>query len=457
MTKDTYLRLLGSRILNEATDLKRTPAALASDLGLEEARVLEVLSGRADREDVLGVVRRMGEVYPIDASDLLVLEDDCTDAAKIVRSADSERSRRVFERPDRHGNKTPYYEYRDTAMSRLSPYRPEWIRELRLVTDADPLNPDVIFNRGHFMHQYTLFVGPVNFYWEIGGKKFGREMETGDSFYITPYLPHTFTTRDASRPAYILAVTFGGDVRRAQKEICALGSRGRDYYHNYRDRSALLLARVEQVMRDGLMTPESVATAAKVRAPSLDIRKALTDPAALKLDELALLAACFEVELADLLVPTFIPEEEVAIQSHKEAPRHPWPDSRDPWCEVAPMVRARRMGSMRGAVLRVKGGDLPREGWLSSSLHTWIYNFGDHPVAFGWRGQEEHRDVLAPGDSAYLQPFVPHAFARVSGGGDGHLCQIRISGAVTPETQRELSAFPAGSMERIHAETKTWF
>ena len=45
--------------------------------------------------------------------------------------------------------------------------RPEWIKELRVVKDDDPLNPDVQFNNGHLMMQTTLFIGPVNFYYEV--------------------------------------------------------------------------------------------------------------------------------------------------------------------------------------------------------------------------------------------------------------------------------------------------
>eukprot|EP01050_Picozoa_sp_SAG11_P012331 SAG11_NODE_1364_length_5109_cov_2.966866_7_plen_80_part_00 len=58
-----------------------------------------------------------------------------------------------------------YYAYRDSAMSRLGPFRPEWIEELRVVSDPDPENPDVGYNNGHLMMQTTFFIGPVNFYY----------------------------------------------------------------------------------------------------------------------------------------------------------------------------------------------------------------------------------------------------------------------------------------------------
>ena len=65
------------------------------------------------------------------------------------------------------------------------------------------------------MHQTTFFIGPVNFYWETGGKRYCAEMNTGDSNYITPFVPHSFASRDPEQPGLIIAVTFSGLVGRA--------------------------------------------------------------------------------------------------------------------------------------------------------------------------------------------------------------------------------------------------
>ena len=85
------------------------------------------------------------------------------------------KSRRIFERKDKNHQLSPYYEYRDTAKSNLSNFYPEWISQIRYVSNPDPNNPDVIYNKGHFLHQLNLFVGPVNYYYEINGKKFARK------------------------------------------------------------------------------------------------------------------------------------------------------------------------------------------------------------------------------------------------------------------------------------------
>ena len=77
-----------------------------------------------------------------------------------MTAEDSEKSKRIMHRAGK-----PYYEYRDTAMSKVAPFRPEWIMELCSVNDNDPENSKVLqWNNGHFMHQFTYFIGNVNFY-----------------------------------------------------------------------------------------------------------------------------------------------------------------------------------------------------------------------------------------------------------------------------------------------------
>ena len=61
------------------------------------------------------------------------------------------------------------------------------------------------------MHQFTYFIGEVNFYYlDDEGRKKVAIMKTGDSMYITPFVPHTFTTRNnAQKNGLILALTYG--------------------------------------------------------------------------------------------------------------------------------------------------------------------------------------------------------------------------------------------------------
>jgi len=212
----------GARILSEFNDLKRTVESAAKELYYNLNLLQNIVNGDAEENEILSLIRIMNVNYPINAYDLIILEDDCTDGIKIMKAKESKASSRIFDRKDKDGNLTPYYEYRDTCMSRLSPFKPEWIKVLRVVKDDDPNNPDVAFNNGHFMHQYTYFIGDVNFYYIEFGKKKCRTMKNGDSCYITPFTPHSFATKSEG---LIIAVTYGGAVRRAQRELYIIGSR----------------------------------------------------------------------------------------------------------------------------------------------------------------------------------------------------------------------------------------
>jgi len=221
--KKKYFELIGSRIRSELNDLKRTPESAAFELNFEISELKKILEGKSSKKEINRLINKMGDFYPIDISDLYILEDDCTHGIRIMTGKDSSKTSRIFNRKNRNGELLPYYEYRDSAMSKLGPFKPEWIKELRYVKNSDPHNPEVAYNNGHFLHQLTFFIGPVNFYWKEGEEYFCEEMNTGDSNYITPFYPHSFSSRDNSEDAIIIAVTFGGEVRRAQKEIYWLG------------------------------------------------------------------------------------------------------------------------------------------------------------------------------------------------------------------------------------------
>ena len=149
----TYLKKLGKRILSEANDLKRTPEALANDLNYDFNLVQSIIDGNSSVDVAQGFIARMCDVYPISITNIWVDMDDTDQGVKIMRAQNSENSSRKFTRINRSGEQTPYYEYRDTAMSRTADFKPEWILPLRVVEDDDPNNPDVVYNNGHLMHQ----------------------------------------------------------------------------------------------------------------------------------------------------------------------------------------------------------------------------------------------------------------------------------------------------------------
>tara|TARA_B100000029_G_C17556476_1_gene951844 strand:+ start:231 stop:1592 length:1362 start_codon:yes stop_codon:yes gene_type:complete len=452
MKNKKLTKKIGARILSEANDLKRTVSTMAKEVQLDQEKMKLIINGECELEESYDLIRKMGKKYSIDISDLFLIESDCENSVKIMRSAETIDSGRIYSRLNQHQIKSPYYEYRDTAMSVVSPFKPEWIKQLRIVEDADPLNPDVIYNNGHFLHQTTFFVGPVNFYYEINGEKFCKKMNTGDSNYITPYWPHSFTSRDRSQDAFIVAITFGSDVRRAQKELYEIGSKSKNYVLDIRNNNKAIINLIKQHMMNEHMHINHLRKIAYDKAISIDLDQIMSGDKDILEDDLKKLALLLNVELTDLLISVYKPDEEVVIYKTQEKNKYFFPDSDKPTYKIETLARAVKMPLMKSFSFDIITTKINKN--LNSSLHTYIYNYGEHDVLISWEVDgKDYNDTIKKNDSLYMQPFVKHGFSCKNG--DGKLFIVRVSGSVNITTQKEMSYF--ANIDRFFNETKCWF
>ena len=452
---ENYLKSVGAIILSELNDLKRDSHAAARELGINVNLINGIIAGDCSLDDVNMLIARMGEYYPIDASDLYIPKNDCFNGIRIMRAGQSEASSRIFNRKTKDGFETPFYEYRDTAMSKLGPFKPEWIKELRIVGDSNPENPDVAYNRGHFMHQMTFFIGHVNFYWEdINGKKHSAEMEIGDSNYITPFHPHSFASRNKDEDAIIIAVTFGGDVRRAQKELYSLGGeRIERAVFDYRNSNRAAEQLIRQHMRNEKVSDANLEERIKSMGISDDIVSLLNGSQEISLDNMKILARALNVELSDLMIPRYKPEEDVVVK--KKDSGYLYPDDQNPLYRIHLLAKTSKMPLMKGYEIEILSKSVDLNNAFESSLHSYIYNYGNEMVNFLWEFEgNQHKEDVNPGDSLYVQPFIKHAFSNPDLG-DAKIIAIGVSGAMNLSTQKELSYF--SSIERVAHETGRWF
>lgn len=216
MAQISYKSNVGSVILRLLNGLKHTPQTIGPLLGIAPEELEKIIKGEADLtfeiEKKLVSVRGINQwdFYPAEVQHLFPVFDDTDDGVVICRREDTIKSQRTISRgPDQ----VPYYIYGDMAMSNLSAIKPEWIKQL-YVNDGENANdlPDWAFNKGHFEHQMTYFIGQVNFHWKgKDGKKHVCQMNTGDTNYIVPFVPHSFTTRKEGE-GVILAVTYEGAI-----------------------------------------------------------------------------------------------------------------------------------------------------------------------------------------------------------------------------------------------------
>ena len=156
-SKNPELVRFGNYFLGILNDLKRRPVDAAEELNISLEEIMDIIEGR--KEISSEIITRATKIWAINFRDFYLIQDDCPNGVKIMRAEESAKSSRIMERGG-----LPYYEYRDTAMSSVSLFRPEWIEELCVVDDNDPNNTAVQWNNGHFQHQVTYFIGDVNFY-----------------------------------------------------------------------------------------------------------------------------------------------------------------------------------------------------------------------------------------------------------------------------------------------------
>lgn len=452
-----YREALGARVLSEANDLKRTPEALASELGFDPKTVRAVIAGQADISVSRTLIEAMSDTYPVALADLWLEPDDTLAGIKVMRAADSKASARVFDRAGPGGTFGPYYEYRDTAMSRISPFKPEWIQQLRTVSDSRPDNPEVAYNNGHLLHQLTFFFGEVNFYWRTNGQAHAAEMNTGDSNYITPFVPHSFTSRNPKKPGLILAVTFAGQVRQALAVFNRIGVEAADRLAgDLRNGAQAFAARLDRHLAAEFLSREELMERLVDGGLDRNRARALSgDQAVSTTEELQAIATALNVRTEDLMVSPLAEGEDVVMRFATDNHARLYPNRNRPAYRLRELVRTRHQPGMKGFQVTVleDGDDVAAH--IRSGLHEYVYNYGDAAVRLDWDGG--HQAILEPGDSACVCPMVEHRFSCQPGNGAAELLLVRVPGALNDDVITEYAAFEPHGRARVAGETRRWF
>lgn len=481
-----HLKAVGQNILAEANNLKRTTANMAIDIDESPEALTELFEGRSTMEFARTVINKMVDIYPVPLKDLWVEPDDTTHGVRIFTNEESDKSSRIMTRVDKDGQFTPYYDYFDTAMSRLGPYRPEKIVELRTVTDADPENPDVVYNNGHLLHQTTFFIGPVNFYYELDGVKHCVETDTGDSNYITPFVPHSFASRDPSQTALILAVTYAGEVRNVLADIGRLSPKKMDALAgDARVPTDPFTTTLARKMNVEMMNVDDLADAVSdsISADRVAALASMTDgddtkpPTAV---ELSALAGALQVPVSSLMMIPLETQQEVVVTKMGDSPVRRVGAS---YC-VEALSRSPHQQDLKSFRLVVEptgGAEKATQGAdLACHLHSFYFNYGSLPVTMTWGDEDQCTQVVNPGDSVYVFPLVKHRFDNhhdvvVDHAGNdaaadindvdcehvASMYMVRLPGALTESVIREYSNFqsstPGQGRHRVGAETVCWY
>ena len=94
---------IGLNFLSILNDIKRRPEDAAEELGVPTEEINQIIAG--EKELSFEIVNRAIEIWPLNARDFFLINDDAPNGVKIMRSEQSKKSKRTMDRAGK-----PYYE-----------------------------------------------------------------------------------------------------------------------------------------------------------------------------------------------------------------------------------------------------------------------------------------------------------------------------------------------------------
>ena len=434
-TKSLFLSSLKFRkVLN---DLKRRPIDAANDLGISEKKINNILNGRENLDNK--IINKAISIWPINHSDLFPIIDDTAQGYKKFSKKNSDRTSRIMYRKGKE-----YYNYKDTVMSKVSTFRPEWIQELVIVENNSPKNPNVVYNNGHFLHQFTYFIGPVNFYYiDKNNKKKVAKMNTGDSMHISPYIPHSFTTRKnkENKLGLILALTYSGNIDSdVLNELAAIGKDySKNFNLNFLDKKNIFFNNLNYFLNIASVDKKYFEKKMKIK-----LNKLKKNPPSIKV--LEKISDFLNINIKDLIPPTKF--DQVKIQTYNESKSWNLSKNNKDIYKIVELTNVSQLPCSKAIELEVL---IEEKHFLNFEIpcHQYIYNIGKNGCSINFKNKKE---ILNPGDSIYLKPNVRHSFTKKS-----KLLILRIAGKLHNENLYHLSTLSKMNYQRLIIDNKPWF
>jgi len=431
-----------SILLSMLNDLKRNDQVAAYELGVPLETLQSWISG--DEEVPASIFDKAAKIWPVNRRDFEGTPDDMPEGILIMTAGESCLTERILDRKN-----VPYYSYRDTAMSRIAPFKPEWIQELVDVDNNDINDKKICWNNGHLLHQFTYFIGPVNFYYSIDGRKYLAEMSTGDSMYIAPFIPHTFTNRvnTLGQRGLILALTYSGDISGDPRaEMSALGENTvkdmlvPEVFSQAGTRN-LLSSQLKNSCINTEQLSERCNISADILSDFLEGSKELT------LDDIKKIAYSLNINTKDLLTYDQLDASPVTILRSNQCLE---------WHHKG--YTFKRLAFSR-VMPDVKAFEVSLENMVGSEIETSLFQYGyvlgldQVNITWSYNGKL-HQRALSSNDSFVMKPMVKHRFEIK---GKAKILLLRAPGKLSGNALLELSSLPSDGVSRAVSENRQWY
>lgn len=443
LTGAKHLGMLTRTALN---DTKRDVEVAARESNLGKATLDRMLDGNElDGFNVDMTTRLLCNLYPIPKRHLVVDRDTSDGGAWFMSAKQTKDSARIFNRTNANGDHNQYYRYMDTATSGLSPFKPELIEELVEVSNNDPMNPLVVMNKGHLLGQATYFIGPVNFYWTVRGERRCKIMNTGDTCLITPYVPHSFTSRDLSQHTAIVAATYSGVVREALPQLLHLDSESvLKCAGDLRTPDSVRASRINRFIELRGLDAASVQAALEAQDVSKETAASAMNGKPVEQPVAAALALITGVSEGDFYVSPFTKDHEVVFE--KACPNKPGKFA---------FAFAQHMADVGGYEWHIPQGRTKDV----SQFYQYMYNCGKVSLNVEWTepNGKPRKQRLAPNDSVVFKPFIKIVAEPEQSDALVKLVVFKAAGCLTSEVLKEITSFAPEGRARMTANVERWF
>ena len=275
-------------------------------------------------------------------------------------------------------------------------------------------------------------------------------MNTGDSMYITPFVPHSFASRNAAKqPGLILALTYGnkitGDI---QQELSTLTNLGQEFALDFSTIEKATSVLIKYFREISSLSLDEISKRTYISTDKIvEFESGKTTPSNIDLQNLS---KALTVNLRDLL-PNDKTENKVIVKHHDEGKKWFYPNQTSAY-EFIELANTTTLPHSKSFEIKINNVD-NNELDLRAGLHQYVYNIGNNTITINWvLDGQNFSEKIHPNDSLYIKPFVEHNFR-----GEGKLLVLRIGGKIAGDSQRELSFVGKKNTKRAISETMQWF
>jgi cytidyltransferase-like protein len=448
-----YKKNIGLLLRGTLNDLKRTPNIIEREQGISENIINKIINGQEhDLNNINSLIEIMINEYPVMKSTLALDNDTSKDNMWLTKKEESLNSGKIIKRINKKDENVPYYNYMGLSSASISPFKPELIEQLVEVNDNSPTNPQVVMNKGHLMSQLTIFIGPVNFYYKIKDEIICSEMNTGDSCFIMPYVPHSFTSRNKTEYTAIVAVTFSGYVHNIKKDL--LHYNVDELLNNVGDLrfpKTVILGKIDR-LNDlyGYNFEKLNEILIRSNFNAENVKKTLShDFEECDINILYEIANIFHVPKSEFEICKLEKKDEVVIKRFDEIV---------PICyskmgkinKVYPIARSKHIIDIGGYIWHFN-----YEITKKTLYYNFLYNYGKETVEVNIN---KVNAFLEPGDSMTIKPYITVNYKPVN---VGELAKIIIFKVPCPSNTegvlKECSLFAREGLENINQNNDKWW